>query len=393
MSKRSFYLLAFIMFLSMTGYGVVLPALPYLADELGLSSFQMGSLITGWAFTQFLVVPFWGRLADKLGRKPILVFGLLGFGLAFLLLLFAKSYLHLLLIRMIGAFLSSGTQPAALALVTDSFDKKERSQALAKMAAANALGFLCGPAVGAMFSPMGINVPFIVAGTLSLITIPVVLLYLKEPPHNTSTKELPSFSQSLKLMITPRFRELFFITFGLAVAASSLFSMLGYYLIEQFEALPSQTGIAFSIQSGAAVAIQLFIIGWLYQRYRDINIAKTGFLFEAGGFLLIVVSFTFPLALMGCVCIGIGQALSRPTLLSLLSKQESFGQGTVMGLQQSMDSLGRTIGPLVAGLLFTFSPSAPFLSALTICVVMFFLFSISFKTHSKPQKIAQGSSN
>ncbi|MBD8069069.1 MFS transporter [Bacillus sp. PS06] len=387
MSKKSFYLLAFIMFLSMTGYGVVLPALPYLADELGLSSFQMGSLITGWAFTQFLVVPFWGRLADKWGRKPVLIFGLVGFGLAFLLLLFAKSYLHLLLIRMIGAFLSSGTQPAALAFVSDSFEKKERSQAIAKMAAANALGFLCGPAVGALFSPLGINVPFIVAGTLSLVTIPLVLIYLKEPQQKTSSKELPSFTQSLKVMITPRFRELFFITFGLAVAASSLFSMLGYFLIERFDALASETGIAFSVQSGAAVVIQLFIIGYLYQKYRDTHIAKTGFLFEAAGFLLIVVSFSFTLTLIGCALIGIGQALSRPTLLSLLSRQDQIGQGTVMGLQQSMDSLGRTVGPLVAGALFMLHEAAPFISALLVCLVMLLTFSLYFK--DQPAKKVQ----
>ncbi|RYM02815.1 MFS transporter [Sporolactobacillus sp. THM7-7] len=115
------------MFLSMTGHGLVLPALPYLANRLGLTSFQMGSLVTGWALAQFLVVPFWGRLIDRFGRKFVLVFGVLGYGLGFFLMVFAGSYVQLLLIRIIGAVLSAGTQPAAFTLVIDTHKGKKRS--------------------------------------------------------------------------------------------------------------------------------------------------------------------------------------------------------------------------------------------------------------------------
>ncbi|MGG0737011.1 MFS transporter [Niallia taxi] len=153
MTKKSLYLLYFITFLSMTGYGVVLPALPYLAASLDLSSFQMGTLITGWALAQFFSVPFWGMLADRIGKKPVLLIGLGGFGAAFLLLMAANSYLSLLLIRIIGAILSSGMQPAAMALVTNLYDKKNRSDAIAKMGAASGLGFLCGPLAGSLLSP------------------------------------------------------------------------------------------------------------------------------------------------------------------------------------------------------------------------------------------------
>ncbi|WP_141430943.1 MFS transporter [Bacillus sp. 03113] len=382
MSRKSFVLLACIMFLSMTGYGVVLPALPYLARSIGLSSFQMGSLITGWAFAQFLIVPFWGRMIDRIGRKPVLLFGLFGFGLAFLLLIFAKSYLHLLIIRIIGAILSSGTQPAAYAIVIDSFDKKERSAALAKMAAANALGFLCGPVVGAVFSPFGIEVPFIVAGMFSLLAVPLAWIYLKEPVQKNQPKKTPSFFSSLKIVSKSGYRELLIITFGLAIAASSLFSMLGYYMMENFGSKASQTGLAFSIQSMAAVVIQLFIMKHIYEKYKEEGIAKTGLLIEAAGYSCVGMAFSLWMIFLGCILVGMGQALSRPSLLTLLAKKDSIGQGLVMGFQQSMDSLGRSIGPLLAGWIFLFNSSGPFIIALCITLVLFFFFTVGVQKNA-----------
>lgn len=376
MDKKSFYLLAFIMFLSMTGYGIILPALPYLADSLGLSSFQMGSLITGWALAQFIVVPFWGGLIDRIGRKPVLLFGLFGFGLAFLLLIFANSYSDLLFIRIIGAVLSSGTQPAALALVIDGFKKNERGTAIAKMAAANALGFLCGPVIGGIFSPLGIKVPFIAAGILSFVTIPFAFLYLNESHQKSGQKKMPSFKETVTFMNKPGYRGIFFITFGLAVSASSLFGMLGYLMIDRFGSTASETGVAFSTQSLAAVIIQTALMGFIFLKFSEAGIAKSGILIETIGFGLIAFSFSVWMIYLGCALIGIGQAVARPAILSLLSKQESIGQGTMMGFQQSIDSLGRSVGPLLAGWFFFFHPSAPFLSSFVICLFLFLSLSV-----------------
>lgn len=371
MSKNTLFFLCFIMFLSMTGYGVVLPALPYLAEKLQLSSFQMGSLITAWALAQFISVPIWGRLSDKVGRKPIILFGLAGFGVAFISLIFASSYLELLTIRIIGAILSSGLQPAAMAFVVDSFEKKERNIAISKMGAANGLGFLCGPAVGSAFSPFGIMAPFIVSGLLSLIVIPFTWYYLKEPSKKSSiNNQSGTFIESVNFLFHKNYRSLFFITFGMALAASSLFSMLGYFMIDRFDANPFETGAAFSIQSGAAVFIQLFIMGYIFKKFLEKSIITYGLLLQLIGFACIGFAQHLFILFIGCIILGIGGALSRPTIMTMLSRQNSLGQGTVMGLQQAMDSFGRTIGPLLAGVLFSISSSAPFIAALFVCFIL-----------------------
>ncbi|WP_255286717.1 MULTISPECIES: MFS transporter [unclassified Bacillus (in: firmicutes)] len=382
MTRKSFYLLSFIMLLSMTGYGVVLPALPYLADNLGLSSFQMGSLITGWALTQFLVVPFWGRLIDRIGRKPVLLIGLFGFGIAFLLMVFAESYGQLLVIRIIGAMLSSGTQPAALALVIDSNEKEKRSKALANMGAANALGFLCGPTVGGIFSPMGLHAPFIAAGILSLSTIPFVHFLLSEPEQKNQKLKEVSFKDTLKHMVKPGYRNLLLITFGLAVSTSSLFGVLGYFMIDRFQSSASETGLAFSAQSLSSVVIQMLFMGFILSKLHEVSITKIGLLIEIIGFACIAFSVTTWMVFAGCLLVGAGQAIARPTIISLISKLESVGQGTVMGFQQSMDSLGRSVGPLFAGWIFMFHPSAPFVFSSCICLVLFVFIVLNLKKES-----------
>lgn len=376
MSKKSFFLLAFIMFLSMTGYGIVLPALPYLADSLSLNSFQMGTLITGWAMSQFVIVPFWGKLIDRTGRKPVLVFGLFGFGMAFLLMIFARSYAQLLIIRIIGAAVSSGTQPAVYAIISDVYSKSERGPALAKMGAANTLGFLLGPVVGSLFTPLGINAPFVAAAILSFITLPFAYLYLKEPEHSVPVKKRVSFNESWGLLFQSGYRELYLVVLGRGVSASAFFSMLGYFMIARFASSATETGFAFSTQSFAAVIVQVFIIGLLYRRMSELGIEKSGMIVEIIGYLCVAFSPSVWVTFLGCALIGSGHALTIPTLISLLSKRGLAGQGMVMGLQQSMDSLGRSIGPLVGGWLFMLSSSGAFIGSALINVVLIFLLFI-----------------
>ncbi|MDN4494585.1 MFS transporter [Ureibacillus aquaedulcis] len=373
MPKKTFLLLLFIMFLSMTGYGIVLPVLPYFAEELGLTSFQMSSLITGWAFTQFLVLPLWGKIIDKVGRKPVLLFGMVGFGIAFVLMILAESYWQLLSIRIIGAILSSGTLPAVLALVADTNDDQTRGAAMSKMSAANGIGFLVGPAVGSAFVPFGITIPFIVAGVLSLITIPFVALFIQEPSKNNQGQEQIPITKSLVYSFKPGYFMLFMITLGISISISSILGILGYFMIEKFDSSATLTGWAFTAQSAAAVIVQIFLMSWLYRHINEESITKYGIIITAVGFLFLVLPVHVSFVFIGVFIIGVGQALIRPTLLTLLSKKEDLGRGMVMSLHGAYDSLGRSIGPLIAGWLFMVNEIAPFIMSCILCLILFLI--------------------
>jgi len=355
----------------MTGYGIVLPVLPFFAEELGLSSFQMSSLITGWAFTQFLVLPFWGKIIDQWGRKPVLVFGLVGFGIAFMLMALAQNYWQLLLIRIVGAILSSGTQPAVLAIVADTSGAQERGNAMAKIAAANGLGFLFGPTIGSLFASFGITIPFIIAGLLSLITVPLVALYIKEPNHRTEQQRPIPLSQSIGHSFKSDYFMLFMITFGIAIATSSILGILGYFMMEKFDSTASEAGMAFTIQAAAAVICQLFVIKQLYKRWSDEKIEKYGMFITACGFAFMMTAQHVSFVFIGVFLVGAGQALIKPILLTLLSKKNGIRNGMVMSLQGAYDSLGRSIGPLLAGSMLMFDEVAPFILSFSICLLLF----------------------
>lgn len=284
MNRNSFFLLGFIMFLTMTGYGIVLPTLPFLADDLYLTSFQMGTLITGWATAQLLTAPFWGRLADSIGRKPVLIFGLFGFGIAFLLLILANSYWQLLIARIIGASLSSGTYPAVFSIVADSTNDEHRNIAIAKMGAINALGFLCGPATGGILAQFGVQAPFIVAGTLALTTTPLAWKFLREPEKSEVViRKQSSYLQSFSILFQKGYRELYTVSLGVSIAASSFFGLIGYFMIARFQASPGYVSLAFSVEAGTAVFVQFFLLERLYRFWKEEKIKKYGLIITVIG--------------------------------------------------------------------------------------------------------------
>ncbi len=371
MNRKAFFILAFVMFLTMTGYGIVFPSLPYVAERLGLSAFEMGTLVTGWAVAQLIATPVWGRLIDNFGRKPILFIGLFGFGIAFLAIIFVQSYEQLLLVRIIGAALSSGSIPAALTIVADSSKDEERGNYMAKMGAVNSLGFLCGPAIGGIFSPFGINAPFIVAGLLSLVSLPLVYAFVKEPSKQQIVeKNNVSFLASLSLMTKVGYRELYILTLGKSLAASSLFAILGYYMIEKFASDPWQVSLSFSLFAGGSALVQFFLLNYFYQLKSEYWIVNFGFFICTLGYLSIAFSGNVWFVIVGCICVGVGMAFVRPTIMVLLSKQNRMGRGITMGLDQTMDSLGRVLGPLFGGFVFSIHITFPFIGSSFICILI-----------------------
>ncbi|RKQ16660.1 MFS transporter [Oceanobacillus bengalensis] len=368
------------MFLTMTGYGIVLPTLPFIADDLGLTSFQMGTLITGWAASQLITAPLWGRFADKIGRKPVLIFGLFGFGIAFLILIFAQNYWQLLIARIIGAALSSGTHPAVFSMVADFSNKKDRNISIAKMGALNGLGFLCGPAVGGIFTPLGVMVPFIVAGSLALVTLPLAWLYIKEPVEKDTQigdDETLSLWSSILMVTKTGYWNLYTITLGLSLAASSFFGLLGYFMIARFDASAIFVSLAFSAQAGVSVLVQFFLLKKIYEVWDEEKISKVGLVITTIGYSLIALAPMTWIVILGCIFTGFGQACVRPTVISLLSKREEMGQGITMGLQQSMDSLGRILGPLWGGWIFSVFVPGPFLTSALITLLLFIIVIVS----------------
>ena len=371
-------LLILTLFIIMVGFGIVIPTLPFLARQVGASPVEMGLLVTVWAVAQLLTAPLWGSLSDRVGRKPVLIAGLLGYGVTFFLLAASRSYTTLLLSRLAGGLLSAAALPTAQALAADLTSPEDRGAAMGAMGGAFGLGFLLGPAIGGVLAPLGITVPFLVAGTLALAAAPLGAILLREPTHRHVQTGGQPLWRSLWQAVRSPYAVLFWLTFGGTFAGSTMFSMLGYYFIDRVHGTPGQVGLAFTLMGLAGSLIQFTVIGPAIRAWGEERVTQTGLLLGAIGFAAIVLSGVTPVLISSVMMTGIGMSLIRPSITSLVSKRTLHGQGLTMGVQAAFDSLGRTVGPLWAGVIYGLDIRAPFLSSSAVFVVFLLIMLTSW---------------
>ena len=185
-SEKSELIVLFVcIFLVGMGFSIIMPVLPYYAESLGANAFQLGLLITVYAVCQFIFAPIWGTYSDRVGRKPVLLAGIFGFALTFILFAFANQLWQLYLIRMAGGIMSCATMPTAMAYVGDTTSLENRGKSMGLIGAAMGIGMIIGPAIGGLLSEISLSFPFLFAGILALFNSLGVLLVLKESlPRN-----------------------------------------------------------------------------------------------------------------------------------------------------------------------------------------------------------------
>jgi len=354
----------------MVGFGIVMPILPFFARRFGASPVQMGLLITAWAVAQFIASPFWGAAADRLGRKPVLIAGLLGYAVGFIAMALADSYAMLLGARVLGGLLASSVLPAGQAIAADITPPEERGAVMGQMGAGFGLGFLVGPAVGGLLAAAGPEVPFYAAAAGSLLALPIVIWLVAEPPvdaRRLATARL-GFGGIVGALRSPEV-PLYLMAFASTFGGSSMFSMLGYYAIDRGGGTPANVGLMFTATGVGAVLTQVLLIGPITRRWGEAAGIRFGFLAAALGFVAVAAAGA-PLVLTVVVGLtSMAMALIRPLLAALNSRLTTLGYGTSLGMQTSFDSLGRSLGPLWAGTIYSVEIAGPFLAAAGVYVL------------------------
>ncbi|MBI3998452.1 MAG: MFS transporter [Armatimonadetes bacterium] len=368
--RRQLWLMFSTVFLVMVGFGIVMPILPFFARSFGASSVQMGLLITVWALCQFVAAPFWGTAADLLGRKPVLVVGLVGYAIGFVAMAMAQSYAMLLGARILGGLLASSVIPAGQAIAADLSAPEERGAVMGQMGAGFGLGFLVGPALGGVLALAGPRVPFFAAAVASVLALPLVIWLVAEPPPDArrmaaARMGLAGIARALRSRELPLYLMAFAATFG----GSSLFSMLGYYAIDQSAGSASDVGLMFTALGLGAVVTQGVFVGPVSRRWGEPLGIRLGFAAGAAGFIAVSLAASAWSIILTVGLASMGMALLRPSLVALNSRTTRLGYGTSLGMQTAFDSLGRTLGPLWAGAVYRIDMTAPFLAAAVIYLV------------------------
>jgi MFS transporter, DHA1 family, multidrug resistance protein len=379
MEKQRYLPLLFaVMFLVMAGFGIIIPVLPFFAEKVGANPTQLGLLMAVYSFMQLIFAPIWGRLSDRYGRKPILLIGIIGLTISFFLFAVSTELWMLFAARILGGLLSSATMPTAMAYVADVTTPENRGKGMGMIGAAVGLGFIFGPAIGGIFSKTSLNMPFFIAGFLSFVTLLFVFLFLKESLPKEMRAQKSQQREPIWKAFSGTIIFLYILQFFVSFSLSGLEATFAYYAAKRANIGSTELGYIFMIMGLAGAFVQGGLIGKLIKKHGEGKVIQGGIIVSALGFALILLIKDFLTAALYLSIFGIGNGVIRPCLSSLITKHSTVGQGSATGLLSSFDSLGRIIGPPIAGWLFTLMIGLPYVSGIVLsfgALVLFYLFS------------------
>ncbi|MHA1992278.1 MAG: MFS transporter [Candidatus Hodarchaeales archaeon] len=410
--KQPLLILFFAVMLDLLGFGMVLPILPFWATHvIGTSEFVFGILLATYSAMTFLFAPIWGRLSDRVGRRPIILIGLslsfLGFTALFLTAVFFIESLVLLFIsRMIAGIGAAAVLPTAQAYVSDSTVGKERNKGFALIGAAFGLGFALGPAFGSIFTILGeILVPSMKgywAPALFAVGLTVVnfIAAQKRLPESLAKVQydgkngIDSKTSTLALIKT----EGNLLAIGLSISIfavitfsiSSLESLLVLFGELRFGLNEAFAGLVLLVFGVVGIITQGGAIKPLIKRYKDIYLIVLALIVLLLGFFGLNTIFNLEGMIFWIAIISFGTFIALPTLNALLSKHAPRAvQGTVLGMNQSIAALMRILGPLSATFLFELSDTLPFYTVVVFLLAAFTIAVLLTRIDTKTRSLSE----
>lgn len=383
-SKRNLYILTFVLFVVMLGYGIIIPILPFYIESMGAGGMALGSLVASYAVMRLICGPVWGSLSDRVGRKPILLIGILGYAITMLWFGLATRLWMLFAARILSGILSSATAPTTMAFIGDSTPEEERGGGMGLLGAAGGIGTIIGPALGGFLAGDSLSTPFFLAAGLSLLSLLLAWMFLPESlpleARQTNQKrerliDLKSWAQAINSPIGSLLLLTFISTSGLMIFAN----IFGLYALEKFDFGPDDVGVMMMALGLVSALGQGLLAGPVTKKWGDEIVLKAGMLATAIGFGFLLLANTYVTILLATAFFALTIALQVPAVTSLTSRRATVPQGIAMGLSNSFISLGRIFGPLVGGYIFDINILLPYISGAAIMGIGFVVSLITLK--------------
>jgi multidrug resistance protein len=380
--KRMAVLFATI-FIVGVGFSIIMPVLPYYTESLGASAFELGMLLTVYAIAQFIFAPIWGVCSDRFGRRPVLLLGLLGYSITYILFAFATHLWMLYVIRIAGGAMACATMPTAMAYVGDSTSLEKRSSAMGMIGAAMGMGMVCGPAIGGILSSISLAFPFVLAGILALANAVSVYFLL---PESLSTEnrvirkvERAPLLQGFK---TPLIVLFLCICLG-SIGESIHMGTFALFAEQKLSFSARDIGWAFTAAGIVMALVQGLLVGRLNNRFGEEKTAAAGIILLGISFGLFLFMFNIPSSIVFMAIYSAGIGLMRPSISAAVSKRTDSGQGSAMGILNGYDSLGRAIGPMLGGFMLDQSLNFGYYTAITVCLLALLTLTIGSRLASR----------
>nr|MDO8134623.1 MFS transporter [Candidatus Njordarchaeum guaymaensis] len=377
-------------FIDTTGFGIVILLLPFYAVAFQEGPAALGILVASFSLMQFIFSPILGRMSDKLGRRPVLLLSILASMVSFTLLALARSFLMLLLSRMIAGM---ATETAvAQAYIADATTTEERAKGIGRMSAAQAAGFAIGPAIGGFASLYGLWAPGLIAASLAFLNFLFVFFFLPESSRRTVLGVRTSFEthrgdlrELMHVLRRPLIGSELAIFFIVNLAFSAIPVILPLLGISSFGLGTVEMAYFFVYIAVMQIVLQGFIIGHLVNRFGEEKLTVFGSFMTMTSMLFMALAPSIAILLVLVTVMILGSDVIQTIVPSFISKRTPPNdQGSILGVTQSVSSVARIPGPLIGGFASEFAGlAAPFmLSAGLLMVALFLGVKVHFEVES-----------
>jgi len=375
-------------FVNLVGFGIIIPLLPFYAQTFGASPLVIGLLFASFSLSQLVASPILGDLSDRWGRRPILIFSLLGTVVSFVMLALATSLSMLFAARIVDG-LSGGNITTARAYIADITTEENRAKAFGLLGAAFGLGFIVGPGLGAALSHLSYTAPIWAAAGITVVATAVAFFWLPETVHRAQAGGRSPWRALAGLWQRAHLRVLFTIDFAYWTAFAVYQTTFALFGARRFGFDAAHTGYLLSAFGVLGVVVQGAMVGPIVAVLGERRTLAIGLLFAALGWGGSAVTHSLPVFVAMLVPGAIGIGLCNATLSALVSKSAGpHEQGRVQGAAGGLESLGRTIGPVWGnGSLQRFGEGTAYGSAAIVLVGAAAL-TMAYHQPPKPPEIA-----
>jgi DHA1 family multidrug resistance protein-like MFS transporter len=391
-NRGAVLLLMLNIFIVFTGIGLIVPIMPSYMNMLHIGGSTLGFLVAAFSIAQLIFSPLAGRISDSIGRKKVIVAGMLLFAISEWIFGAVSALPLLFLSRLLGGISAALVMPAVMAYTADITTDEERGKGMGLINAAITTGFIIGPGIGGYIAEFGIRVPFYAAAVAGVVAMLITAFLLPETPALQQQKNSVSRSAGVKQpgpsllkQLTNSYREPYFISLIVVLIASfglaNFETVFGLFVDHKFGFTPKDIAFIITFGSIAGAVVQLTIFGWIINRFGEKNVITVS-LFSAALFVLLgLLVHTFWLIVAVTFALFLAIDILRPAIGTQMSKFANEQQGYVAGLNSAFTSLGNIIGPIIGGFLFDQNLNFPYMMAGLILALGFVM---SFKSQKVP---------
>jgi MFS family permease len=365
MRRASLGTLFLTVFLDLVGFGLIIPFLPAMARDLGASDFVAAALAACYSLMQFLAVPVWGRISDRVGRRPVLVWSIAASALGMVFLGLAQTLTMVFLARLWSGAATANIA-VAQAYIADVTQPRERAKGMGIIGMGFGLGFMIGPFIGGELGRFHIlghqgTLPAFVSAAFSVVNLIFALRYLPEslPPEKRTTRirklALIDVAALRQAVGNPGVGLILLIAFNSIFWFAGVQALFRLFTLDAFAMNVEHTGRVLGLVGLVSVIVQGGLIGRLNKRFGEIRLLSAALVLMSVGFVLQGLSVTVgvPMFIAASAITAAGTALHMPSVSSYVSRRVGPDmQGATLGLMQSAGSLARAGGPLLWGLLY-----------------------------------------